>query len=79
MRGLYFLLPMLFTVFVSYLVVRAAGIALMMTGLDRRKAFFQALSAFTGTGFTTREAERVVNHPTRRTIVSWLMVESSMR
>lgn len=72
--GLYFLLPMLFTIFISFLVVRAAAIALMMTGLDRHKAVFQALSAFTGTGFTTREAERVTTHPVRRTIITWLMI-----
>jgi hypothetical protein len=72
--GLYFLLPMLFTIFISFLIVRAAAIALMMTGLDRHKAVFQALSAFTGTGFTTREAERVTTHPVRRTIITWLMI-----
>ncbi len=74
MTGLYFLLPTLLAVFISFLVVRAGAIALMMTGLDQKRARFQALSAFTGTGFTTREAERVVNHPVRRKITSWLMV-----
>ena len=74
MSGLYFLVPMLLTIFISFLVVRAAAIALMLTGLDRHKAVFQALSAFTGTGFTTREAERVVTHPVRRNIVTWLMI-----
>jgi hypothetical protein len=74
MRGFYFLLPMFLAIFISMLVVRAAAIALMLTGLDRHKAIFQALSAFTGTGFTTREAERVINHPVRRSIISWLMI-----
>lgn len=74
MTGIYFILPSLFTIFISFLVVRAAAIALMMTGLDRERAVFQALSAFTGTGFTTREAERVINHPRRRKIISWLMI-----
>lgn len=74
MRGLYFLLPMLLTILISFLFVRAAAIALMLTGLDRHRAIFQALSAFTGTGFTTREAERVTNHPVRRNIISWLMI-----
>jgi hypothetical protein len=55
-------------------VVRAAAIALMLTGLDKKRAVFQALSAFTGTGFTTREAEKVINHPIRRKIISWLMI-----
>lgn len=74
MPGFYFLLPTLFIILISILVVRAAAIWLMMTGLDEKKAKFQALSAFTGTGFTTREAETVMNNPVRRRIVSWLMI-----
>lgn len=49
------------------------SIALEATGMERRKARFQAMSAITGTGFSTREAEAVVNHPRRRMIVTWLM------
>lgn len=74
MKGIYFLIPTLVTIFISFLIVRAGGIALMMTGLDKKRAIFQALSAFTGTGFTTREAERVVNHPIRRKAISILMI-----
>lgn len=74
MTGLYFLLPTLIAVFVSILIVRAASIALMMTGMAENRARFQALSAFTGTGFTTKEAEFVVNNPLRRRIISWLMI-----
>lgn len=74
MSSLYFLFPTLLAILVSFLFVRAAGIALMMTGLDKRKARFQALSAFSGTGFTTKEAELVLNHPVRRKIVTWLMI-----
>lgn len=74
MGGIYLLLPTLLVIFFSFLIVRAAAIALMMTGLDQNRARFQALSAFSGTGFTTREAEFVVNHPRRRKIVSWLMI-----
>jgi len=61
-------------IFVSFLIVRAAAIALMMTGMSEKKARFQALSAFTGTGFTTKEAESVVNNPLRRRIISWVMI-----
>jgi hypothetical protein len=50
------------------------SLALEATGMERSKARFQALSAITGTGFTTREAESVVNHPKRRRIVAWLIV-----
>ncbi len=59
---------------VSLLVVRVATVALTLTGLSRDLAQFQALSAFTGSGFTTRESEDVVSHPTRRQIVMFLML-----
>ena len=66
-------LPAVF--FASWLFVFWVGsLALEASGMQRRKARFQALSAMTGTGYTTREAESVVNHPRRRTIVLWLML-----
>lgn len=74
MSGLYILTPTLLTVLISMMIVRAGAIALTMTGISYGRAKFQSLSAFTGTGFTTREAELVVNHPTRRHIVSWMMI-----
>lgn len=49
------------------------SIALEATGMERSRARFQAMSALTGTGFSTREAEDVVNHPRRRLIAGWLM------
>ena len=74
MNGLYYLVPTLIAIVISLLIVRAGAIALMMTGMSFDKAKFQALSAFSGTGFTTHEAERVVNNARRRKIVSWLMI-----
>lgn len=74
MISIYFLFPTLLAILVSFLFVRAASIALMMTGLEKHKARFQALSAFSGTGFTTKEAELIVNHPVRRKIARWLMI-----
>jgi hypothetical protein len=59
---------------ISYLIVRVGAIALEMTGMEKRKSRFQALSAFTGTGFTTKEAELVVNHPRRRKVLVYLMI-----
>ncbi|OEU55154.1 MAG: hypothetical protein BA871_01975 [Desulfuromonadales bacterium C00003096] len=67
-------MPPLLLIFISALVIRAAAIALMMTGMSEKRARFQALSAFTGTGFTTKEAELVVNNPLRRRIISWVMI-----
>ena len=59
---------------VSYLIVSIGAVALEMTGMEKSKARFQALSSFSGTGFTTREAELVVNHPRRRKIAMYLMI-----
>lgn len=56
------------------LIVEIAAIALKLTGLDIHTARFQALSAITGTGFTTRETERIMNHRQRRGIVMTLMI-----
>ena len=74
MSGLYLLLPTFLVIVMSLLVVWAGGIALAMTGMDEKTARFQALSAFTRTGFTTKEAELVTKNPRRRTIVTWLMI-----
>jgi len=61
-------------VFVSVVIRKVAAVALQLTGLDKPTANFQALSALTGTGFTTREAELVTNNPMRRKIISVLMI-----
>ena len=59
---------------VSLIVNRIASMALMFTGLSREAARFQARSAFSGVGYTTRESENIVNHPVRRRIVMILML-----
>ena len=64
-------------VLMNVVVRKVAAVALELTGLDRRTADFQALSALTGTGFTTREAEGVLNDPRRRRIISILMIVSN--
>lgn len=61
-------------IFLSLLITRIATIALAVTGLSKESARFQARSAFNGVGFTTSEAEMVVNHPLRRRIVLTLML-----
>jgi hypothetical protein len=52
--------------------------ALIATGLPPEIAAFQARSAFSGAGFTTTEAENVVNHPARRRIISTTMFVGSL-
>jgi hypothetical protein len=74
MGGIYMLLPTFLVIVISVLVVRAGAIALVFTGMEEGKARFQALSAFTRTGFTTREAETVMRDPRRRRIVTWLII-----
>jgi NhaP-type Na+/H+ and K+/H+ antiporter len=60
--------------FLSILINRIATTALSHTGLSEDSARFQARSAFTGSGFTTAESEKVLNHPVRRKIAFWLML-----
>lgn len=55
------------------LILWIGSIALEATGLDRSRSRFQALSALSGTGFTTSQAESIVEHPKRRSIVSYLI------
>lgn len=64
-------------VLISLLVTRVATVAFTATGLSREAARFQARSALSGVGFTTEEAESVVNHPVRRRIVMLLMLLGS--
>jgi TrkA family protein len=58
---------------ISLVIIRVATSALVMTGMARESARFQARSAFLGVGFTTAEAESIVAHPVRRRIAMWLM------
>lgn len=61
-------------IIISFVVVRIGAIAFELTGLEWSLAKFQALSCFTGTGFTTREAELVTSNPQRRRIATILMI-----
>lgn len=68
---------LLVVILLALLVMRVATVVLTLTGLSRESARFQARSALTGVGFTTREAESVVNHPVRRRVVMLLMLIGS--
>ncbi|MFH1782111.1 MAG: TrkA C-terminal domain-containing protein [Candidatus Omnitrophota bacterium] len=59
---------------VSFIVVRIGAVAFELTGLEWSLAKFQALSCFTGTGFTTKESELITGNPQRRRIASALIV-----
>ncbi len=63
------LVSLFIVVIASLLVTRVATTMLVLTGLSKDIAQFQARSAFYGVGFTTSESELVVNDPLRRRIV----------
>ncbi len=67
-------LSLIVIITISMLMTRVATIALVHTGLSEPVARFQARSAFTGVGFSTRESERIVSHPVRRRIIMILML-----
>ena len=56
------------------LITRIATVALTFTGLSKDLARFQARSAFTACGFTTKESESIAEHPVRRRIIMVLML-----
>ena len=72
------ILALLIIASLSLIAVRVGATALMMTGLSWDSASFQAYSAFFGVGFTTREAEMVVNHPLRRRIIRDLILAGNI-
>jgi len=68
------ILSLFVVLLLSMIVSRVGSVALSLTGLNYEVARFQARSALTSTGFTTVEAEDVVNYP----IVMALMTAGSL-
>ena len=68
------LILILFLIVIISIIVEIAAAALKLTGLDIHTSRFQALSAITGTGFTTKETESIMNHRQRRGIIMALMI-----
>jgi hypothetical protein len=66
-------LSLLLVVTFFIVAARVATVALVGTGMATDAAAFQARSALMGVGYTTSEAEDVINHPVRRRIILWLM------
>ncbi|MFH1416109.1 MAG: TrkA C-terminal domain-containing protein [Elusimicrobiota bacterium] len=66
------------TLAISFIVVRIGAVSFHLTGLEWSISKFQALSCFSGTGFTTKEAELIVTHPQRRKIASILMISGNV-
>lgn len=68
------ILLFLATLIVSVIAVRIGAVAFNLTGLEWKVAKFQAVSCFTGTGFTTRESELIMASPRRRRIATYLII-----
>lgn len=71
------LIGLLIIIVLSITIVRIGAVALELTGLTAEVASFQALSAFSGTGFTTSVSETIVSHPIRRKITRILILLGS--
>ncbi len=67
---LYFLL----SIVLFLLIIEIITVLFKLTGLSEEKARFQVISLLTGSGFTTKEAELITQHPTRRRLAQILMV-----
>jgi len=67
-------LPSIIIIVIFFFIVRVATVILKLTGMDETTARFQAISAFTGTGFTTKEAETILEDKIRIKTVVVLMV-----
>lgn len=70
---MYALVSLILVVSLSLLIVRTGTVALTMTGLSKDVASFQSLSAYSGAGFTTEEAEEITEYPARRRVVKTLI------
>ncbi len=70
---MYALISLIIVISLSLLIVRVGTVALSMTGLSEEMASFQSLSAFSGAGFTTEEAEQITAYPERRSVVKTLI------
>ncbi|MBN2181618.1 MAG: hypothetical protein JW715_06870, partial [Sedimentisphaerales bacterium] len=69
-----YILVLVAALVVSWIIVRIGAIAFQITGLEWSLAKFQALSCFSGTGFTTKEAELITGDKRRRQIATILMI-----
>jgi hypothetical protein len=74
MIGTYAAFSLLVVFAFSLLIIRIGTIALVMTGVSSDRAFFQSISAFSGVGFTTQEAEDVMSTASRRRIIRTLIL-----
>ena len=68
------LISLFIILFVVFIIITVGSVALELTGLSSEVASFQAISAFSGAGFTTAESESISNNQSRRNIIKTLIV-----
>ncbi|WCK53525.1 TrkA C-terminal domain-containing protein [Aneurinibacillus sp. Ricciae_BoGa-3] len=59
---------------IVFIVIEIATVLLILSGLKKDVARFQAISMLTGTGFTTIESELIARHPIRKKIAMFLIL-----
>ena len=71
------LFSLLIIIFLSLFIVRIGAIALEATGISKDVSEFEAMSAFSGAGFTTKESELIMGSKLRRKIIKALIMLGS--
>ncbi|MBS9775828.1 MAG: TrkA C-terminal domain-containing protein [Fusobacterium sp.] len=61
-------------IFVYLIIVEVFVMLFRITGLTDEKARFQVISMLTNSGYTTREAELIINSKTRRKLARFVMI-----
>jgi hypothetical protein len=72
-RTIVFLFILIYFVLI-FIVLEIAVTLLIISGLEKEVARFQAVSMLTATGFTTQESELIARHPIRRKIAISLIL-----
>ncbi len=61
-------------IFIYLIIVEVFVMLFRITGLTNEKARFQVISMLTNSGYTTREAELIINNKTRRKLARFVMI-----
>lgn len=68
------LISLFVILFIVFIIITVGSVALELTGLSSELANFQAISAFSGAGFTTAESETISTDQNRRNLIKTLIV-----
>lgn len=68
------LISLFVILFIVFIIITVGSVALELTGLSSEVANFQAISAFSGAGFTTQESESISTNQSRRNLIKTLIV-----